>query len=78
MLHYSFVFILFCFYSNSCVDSSVSTTASFESLFTVLISVQPTPLQSWILYQDLKCTIDPVAIVTVLLQLQFVYSYVLF
>ena len=34
--------------------------------------------QSWIPYQDQVCTIDPVAIVTSLFQLQFLHFYVLY
>ena len=34
--------------------------------------------QSWILYQDQVCTIDPIAIATARFQLQFLYVYVLY
>ena len=37
-----------------------------------------TAAQSWISYQDEVCTIDPVAIVTLLFQLQFLHFYIFY
>ena len=69
---------LFCF----CFDFVATVVQIVQSHYWILwISVYcvlSSTLQIWILYQDLECTMDPVSIVTALLQLQFVYSCVLY
>ena len=70
------IWLCFCFDFVATVVQIVQS--HYWILWISVYCVLSSTLQSWILNQDLECTMDPVTIVMTLLQLQFVYSYVLY